>query len=100
MSPKHEGLLDREALAAVEHGMLQDMENARGVFRQGLEGDAEQLVLLGAAAPAQLRAGLPVGHFDERGMDLLQLPHPGHGESVELISCLELHSGLLYRLLG
>ena len=68
----HEGLLYRIPVRAAEHRMLQDMEHAGGILRQGLEGDGEGLVLVRPVQPAELGPGAQMLHFHQAGVQLLQ----------------------------
>ena len=62
----HERLLDGKALRAVEHAVLQDVEHTGVVLRQGLEADAEGLVLVVAVEVQELRSALLVPHGVQR----------------------------------
>ena len=64
----HEGLPDGEALGAVEHAVLEDVENAGVVLRQGLEGNGEGLVLVRPVKIQELRLGLLVAQGIEIGV--------------------------------
>ena len=72
----HERLLDGKPLRAVEHAVLQDVEHAGVILRQGLEADAEGLVLVVAVEVQELRSALLVPHGVQRrrlGGDVLLL---------------------------
>ena len=58
----HEGLLDREAVGAAEHRVLEDVEDARVVGGRRLEGDGEGLVVVGAGKPHEAGARGRVAH--------------------------------------
>ena len=64
----HEGLPDREALGAVEHAVLEDVENAGVVLRQGLEGNGEGLVFVRPVKIQELCLGLLVAQGIEIGV--------------------------------
>ena len=78
-----ERLLDREALRAAEHRMLQDVEHARIVRRQGFERHVKQLVLLSVLHPVKDRAGLFVTKLPERAAQFFALPRADHAEAMD-----------------
>ena len=70
-----------------QEGWHVEMENARGILRQGLEGDGEELVALAVVHPAELCAGLVMGHFDQVGAEL------GDGADAVNREAVQLHTG-------
>ena len=76
----HEGLLHRIFLRTAEDGMLQNVEHAGAVLRQGGEGNGKGLVVIRALEPGQLCAGGVVLQFVEGTADLRQAPGPDQGE--------------------
>ena len=66
--------------------MLQDVEHARVVKGQRLEGDAEGHVLLGPVEPDRLEAGAVVPQLVERRAELGDAPRSNHGEAVQSVA--------------
>ncbi len=76
-----EGLLDGVGVAAAEHRVLEDVEDARVVGGRGLEGDGEGLVHVGVREPQKARAGGLMAHHVGLPADLRHFLDMGNGES-------------------
>ena len=84
----HEGLPDGETPGAVEHAVLQNVEYAGVVLRQGLEGDGEGLVLVCPGEVQKLCLCLFVPHGVEVGVlggNVFLLHQPKSGAQVALV---------------
>jgi hypothetical protein len=93
----HKRLLHRVLIRAAEHGMLQNMEYAGVILRNGFEADAEKLVGLLALDPGQFGAGLFIDHFHQNGVLIGDGANIGYGEVGNFGS--DLHkSYLLYNI--
>ena len=74
-------------LRAPKNAVLQDMEDTGVIFRQGLEGDTEGLVLLLAFQPNQLGAAFFVGEFMQDRPEFGQLSDTVKGKAVPWLIC-------------
>ena len=84
--------------AAAEDGMLQNMEYAGRILRQGLKRDAECLVHLAVIHPNQLCAGLFVVHFHHLPVQLFAFAHAVNAKAVTRRSFVQIHHGELLSL--
>ena len=84
--------------AAAEDGMLQNVEYAGRILRQGLKRDAERLVHLAVIHPSQLRASLFVVHFHQLTAQLLAFAHAVNAKAVTRRSFVQIHHGELLSL--
>ena len=84
--------------AAAEHRMLQNMEYAGRILRQGLKRDAERLVHLAVIHPNQLCAGLFVVHFHHLPVQLFAFTHTVNAKAVTRRSFVQIHHGELLSL--
>ena len=81
-----EGLLHRVEVAAAQHRVLKDVEDARAVGRRGLEGDGERLVGVVVCEPHE---GCPRGlmaHEDCPSVYLGQVLHIRHHEAMQFLA--------------
>ena len=91
----HKGLFHRVFFRTAQHTVLQNVEHARIVLGQGLEGYGKKLVHFSVIHPAQLRPGFIMGHLIQRAGKLFCLPCPGHRKAVQFLSNRQFHKNLL-----
>ena len=84
--------------AAAEDGMLQNVEYAGRILRQGLKRDAERLVHLAVIHPNQLRTGFFVVHFHHLSVQLFAFTHTVNAKAVTRRSFVQIHHGELLSL--
>ena len=89
-----EGFLDRVAVAAAEHRVLEDVEDAGVVGRRGLEGDGEGHVLVVVGKPHERRTRDAVAHDVGGPLDLGNLLDAFDNEAVQLATGGEVKAGL------
>ena len=87
----NEGFLHGELFRTVEQGVLQDVEDARAVLRNGLEDDGEQLVVDPVVHPADLCAGLVIDQFYHPAFELIGCADPADRETELLITDIVKH---------
>ena len=80
----HKGLLDGIAVAARQHGVLQDMKHAGGVGGDGAQAHGKGHIFVLPLKPHQLRAALPMLHLPERPLHLLDLSAAQQGKMIIL----------------
>ena len=78
----HKRLLHRIFLTAVQHRMLQNVENAGGIGGDGAEAHGEGHVFLLPLEPHQLGPAFFVLHFPEGALHFFDLPGTAQGEMV------------------
>ena len=89
-----EGLLDRVAVAAAEHRVLEDVEDAGVVGRRRLEGDGEGHVLVVVGKPHERRARDAVSHDVGGALNLRDLFRALDDKAVQLGAGGEVEAGL------
>ena len=81
----HEGVLDRVAVRAAENGMLDDVEDAGIILRDGLKGDAKSLVGVRAIQPDEVRPGPVMPELIEGADGIRERGGARHREAAELL---------------
>ena len=80
----HEWLLHRIFVAAVEDGVLQNVEHAGAVCGDGAESNGKGHVFVRPLEPAQFRAALFMGHFPQNALHFLDFLLANQGKMVLL----------------
>ncbi len=93
----HERLFDGELVAAAQHGVLEDVEDAGVVGGRGFERDGERLVRVVVRQVQQLRAGLVVVEHVGGAVDFGKRFARAHGKAVQLRAGSQVHRGHTFR---
>ena len=88
----HKGLLHGVLLRAAEDGVLQNVEDAGVILRDGLKCDGKGLVVVVPVQPDQIGSVFFVLHAVQRGMKLGERLYIAHGKAVKPASGGQFHS--------
>ena len=84
----HKGLLHRVFVTAVEHGVLQNVENAGAVTGDGAKCNGKGHIFVCPLEPAELCTAFFMGHFPKGTLHLRDLPPAQQGKMVLLDNLL------------